>query len=75
MDELTQEKRDFARLSMNSASVRIQDYCLEDPANDEDSVITHHPGYSVLKHRAQSPIRNFRSPQKLVRVSKQFLKK
>jgi hypothetical protein len=69
MENFAREKQEYSRLSGKTPRVQLENINLEDAATDDDSTITHHPGYSVLKHRAQSPLGIFRSPQKQVRVS------
>lgn len=74
MENFAREKREYSRLSGKTPRVRFGDINLEDETAADDSTVAHHPGYSVLKHRAQSPLGTFRSPQKCVRVSN-FLQK
>jgi len=63
-----QEKLDFKRLSQRVQTPRLNIPDFEDgDAEVTDSTVTHHAGFGIIKHRAQSPIPLKQGPK--IRVS------
>ena len=56
------EKADFERLSQTfGGQMKIHDFT-DGKADPADSTVTHHPGFGIIKHRAQSPLSTSRVP-------------